>query len=372
MDLAVSYRPFAFDEVIGQEALVTTLKGSVASPSGTYGLFGPTGTGKTTLGRVFAAAINCLGTDDAGHACSRATPCLSCAAVMSGAKGHPDVIEVNGASLRGIEDARDIERTANYMPSGRSRFKVFIIDEFHQLTSNAQDCLLKILEEPPKTVVFILCTTNPEKLKPAILSRCQKLTTSLLSDENMTTLLRGAAVSVGFQAPAELVTAIVEASGGYSRHALKEMTSAVKRASLTGGVLDASTLASMVKSIQASSPVMRAYRYVYGLITKDGNMVFPQAASAESKTRFVEDVVEILRGLIHAAVGAEFLVNQNPHAKWIQTRANGNAAAHLLPHLPMFTKLFDEHVQALATLRTYSMPERDVLDGVAARSFLVR
>ena len=156
------WRPRDFDSVAGQDAVVRTLQNAVAQDkiSHAYLFCGPRGTGKTTTARILARAIN-------GAAPS--------AAALDGGGGDLgfDLVEIDAASNRGIDDIRELRERANYQP-GAARFKVYLIDEVHQLTGAAADALLKTLEEPPPHVVFILATTDPEALKPTILSRCQR------------------------------------------------------------------------------------------------------------------------------------------------------------------------------------------------------
>ncbi len=156
------WRPADFDSVAGQDAVIRTLQNAVAQDkiSHAYLFCGPRGTGKTTTARIMARAINGVAP--------------SAGALDGGSDGMGfDLIEIDAASNRGIDDIRELRERANYQP-GSSRFKVYLIDEVHQLTGAAADALLKTLEEPPPHVVFILATTDPEALKPTVLSRCQR------------------------------------------------------------------------------------------------------------------------------------------------------------------------------------------------------
>ena len=156
------WRPADFDSVAGQDAVIRTLQNAVAQDkiSHAYLFCGPRGTGKTTTARIMARAINGVAP--------------SAPALDGGSDGMGfDLIEIDAASNRGIDDIRELRERANYQP-GSSRFKVYLIDEVHQLTGAAADALLKTLEEPPPHVVFILAMTDPEALKPTVLSRCQR------------------------------------------------------------------------------------------------------------------------------------------------------------------------------------------------------
>lgn len=169
MVLYRKYRPKTFAEVIGQEHIVQTLTNAIVGNmiAHAYLFAGPWGSGKTTLARIFAKAINCEKRKDY-EPCNE---CLSCQEINQGRA--IDLIEIDAASNRGIEEIRQLKEGAKFAPT-RLKYKVFIIDEAHQLSKDAANALLKILEEPPKHVIFILATTEPQKMIPTIISRCQR------------------------------------------------------------------------------------------------------------------------------------------------------------------------------------------------------
>jgi DNA polymerase-3 subunit gamma/tau len=164
---ARKYRPQTFEEVVGQEDIVTILKNSIKQKkiSQAYLFTGPKGIGKTTLTRILAKAVNCKEIE---------VPCNKCRSCMEITNASSlDVIEIDGASNRGIEDIRRINETVNYSPS-LGNYKIYIIDEVHMLTKEAFNALLKTLEEPPPKVKFFFATTEPHKVLPTIISRCQR------------------------------------------------------------------------------------------------------------------------------------------------------------------------------------------------------
>ena len=164
-------RPEVFDEILGQESIVKILRHQVATDtvSHAYLFTGTRGTGKTTTARILAKAVNCEAPDISGRPCGK---CDTCRQIAEGT--FVDVIEIDAASNNGVDNIRELRESVNYPPAV-GRVKVYIIDEVHMLSTGAFNALLKTLEEPPENVIFILATTNPEKLPQTVLSRCMRL-----------------------------------------------------------------------------------------------------------------------------------------------------------------------------------------------------
>ena len=213
--MANRHRPRTWDDVCGQEGAIRRLQGMLKDMSlpNAIMLAGPSGTGKTTLARVLARYINCENLSSCGE-------CPSCKAMD--ARSHPDYEEVNCANARGIDEMRALLGQAKFLPMHNIR--VVVLDEFQQITPQAAQAALKMLEEPPESTLFIICTMEPEKVQPAVVGRCQLLQTTRVPAEDVATHLARISKAEGLEAlTKKAYLSIAEATGGQLRNALQTL-----------------------------------------------------------------------------------------------------------------------------------------------------
>ncbi len=348
--LARTYRPRRFADLIGQDHIGPTLKAAVESGrvGHAYLFCGPRGVGKTTSARVLAMALNCPG-QEAGEPCG---VCESCERIWSGGASL-DVVEIDAASHRGVEDARDLRRRAAYAPTSEDRYKVYILDEAHMLTRDAWNALLKILEEPPPRVIFAFATTEPQKIERGaapVMSRCQRFDFRRVSVGDITGRLETVLEHEGIQAEPGALRAIA------------------RRAE--GGVRDALSSLDQVLSFRGDAVELVDVRRMLGLVDEDRYLEFFDIAAQRDRARvfsFVQtllddghDPAEFLRGL-GDALRTLLVLRLDPEADSVELLPESRqrflaAAAAVVPAdlLRMLTALGD--FEASGALQRSSQP----------------
>ncbi|MDD5551694.1 MAG: DNA polymerase III subunit gamma/tau [Candidatus Pacebacteria bacterium] len=210
------YRPKSFSEIVGQEHIVKTITNAIKDEkvSHAYLFYGPRGCGKTTIARLIAKSVNCTGRKNNDF-----EPCNKCNSCLEVTQGNSiDLIEIDAASNRGIDEIRDLKEGINVVPI-KSKYKVYIIDEAHQLTKEASNALLKTLEEPPGYAIFVLCTTEYGKIIPTISSRCQRFEFKKLTLNEITEKLQMICKKEGTKCQREALELIARTSEGAIRDA---------------------------------------------------------------------------------------------------------------------------------------------------------
>src|SRR6267154_1811629 len=259
--IARKYRPQTFSEVVNQEHIKQTLRKAIEQKRLAHGYIfsGQRGTGKTTMARLLAKSLNCGGQRPAGSI----EPCLQCDSCKEIAGGSPvDVIEIDAASNRGIDDMRGLRENARYAPA-RDPYKFFIIDEAHQLTKEAWNALLKTLEEPPPHVIFVLCTTESHSIPQTIASRCQTFAFHNLGFDETVKQLEHICREEGIEATEEALSVITQAGEGSLRDSLSTLDQAIACCGLKLdgaavrqllGIVTTAALDSVIEAVETQTP----------------------------------------------------------------------------------------------------------------------
>ncbi len=304
--LARKYRPARFVDLVSQGHVATGLAGAIAKNRVAHGylLTGPRGTGKTTAARILAMALNCERRQPDGGEGEPCGECDSCRRIWSGA-ANLDVVEIDAASNRGVDDARELRERAMYAPSGPDRYKVYIVDEAHMLTREAWNALLKILEEPPPRVVFVFATTEPQKIAnttSAVLSRLQRFDFRHIGPAAIGGRLKEVAHAEGISVDDDALALIARVAKGAMRDALSildqvvvfgdgEVTAAGVREAL--GLIDDEMFAELLR-IVAQRESAEVFPFVSRLVELGADL-----------GEFVNGIGEVLRAIFLRLAGGE-------------------------------------------------------------------
>ena len=295
--IARKYRPQNFSELIGQEHVQKTLVNAIESQRLAHGYIfsGQRGTGKTTVARILARCLNCINGPTA-------TPCGVCSSCIEISAGNAvDVIEIDAASNRGINEMREIRENVRYRPA-RDRYKVFIIDEAHQITREAFNALLKTLEEPPEWVVFILCTTEAYEIPNTIASRCQHFTFRSVDFAELMERMRYIVQQEGIEADDEVLSVIAQAGEGSVRDSLSALDQAI---ACCGTKLDVNNIRALLGVFATDS--LRAVAEAVN--QQDGNrmleIVEDLERNGQSLQHFCRELARYWRNLLVAKISGK-------------------------------------------------------------------
>src|SRR5947209_7554387 len=297
--LARKYRPQKFSDVIGQEHVTRTLQNALQQGRTAHGYIfsGHRGIGKTTVARILAAALNCRSKDH--RSAEPCGVCDSCTEIRAG--NAVDVIEIDAATNRGIDEIRELREAARYRPA-RDRFKIYILDEAHQITDAAFNALLKTLEEPPDHIVFMLATTQPEDIPQRILSRCQQFIFRDVKFDDIVGQLRDLVAREKIEADDDALALLAEAGDGSMRDALSILDQAIASCS---GKLTADSVRSLVGAAPAHilEEVMQAV--AHGTSEEVLRQVDSLISAGHSPTHFARQMVRFLRNATVAKVAGK-------------------------------------------------------------------
>src|SRR4051812_5273781 len=292
--IARKYRPGTFSELISQEHVRTTLENAITQRRIAHGyiLSGQRGTGKTTVARIIARCLNCIN----GPTAQPCGVCSSCLEVTAG--NSVDVIEIDAASNRGINEMRELRDNVRYRPA-RDRYKVFIIDEAHQITNEAFNALLKTIEEPPPWAVFVLCTTEAHKIPATIASRCQHFSFRSVDFEDLTHRMAWICEQEGINADPEALAVIAAAGEGSVRDSLSALDQAI---ACCGAKLNATEVRALLGAFSLESLEKVSQALVAGDSRRMLEVVDELERNGHNLQHFARELARYFRNLLVARI----------------------------------------------------------------------
>jgi DNA polymerase III subunit gamma/tau len=306
-NLALKYRPTVLSDIAGQPHIVNAIQGMINSRKihQSILLHGPSGNGKTTLARIIARYVNCEELTEDNQPCGK---CRSCA---YNSKDHPDVTELNAASTRGIDEVRELIRISRMAPN--FNFRIFILDEIHNLTPQAKEAFLKPLEEPTSQTIWILCTTNPEKLTATIRGRCKDLEVKPLDNMTCAKLLYKIAKREEIEIDKTILLKIASLTGNQPRASIQALNTIIDAIKLNKEVTP-ENYASIIKDTVGLPPYQGATNYVKAIYGGNYKQAFEAVETVVDLIPFINLVLEY-----HYKI-TRFYITGVPSAEWFDRK----------------------------------------------------
>jgi len=373
------WRSQAFDEIVAQEHVTRTLRNALRDGrvAHAYLFTGPRGTGKTSMARLLAKAVNCIGETEE-------KPCNQCAICRSITDGSSlDLIEIDAASNRGIDEVRDLRDKVNFRPN-ECRYRVYILDEAHMLTTPAFNALLKTLEEPPAHAIFVLVTTEPQNIPMTIISRCQRFDFHRIGLPEIVAHLQRVAAAEGFQITADALEAVARQATGSMRDALSllDQLMAYRHEEIT-----LARVQEILGNASSEAVATLARAIVTGDVAQGLRLINDTLDSGVDPRQFNKELLEYLRGVLLAKIGGESalvnttketlaemrdLANRVPLARLVvairvYNQAGLDLKEAIHPRLPLEMALVEAAlpVESIAEVSQQGMGQEDMAESVA-------
>lgn len=376
--LSVRYRPTRFSEVLGQPAVVASIQGMISRKkiAPTCLISGPYSSGKTTLARLIALYANCVKPTDEGEPCGECSSCQLVLQLIRGFEGnYSDVTELNAALDRGIDRIRSLGQAATMAP--RYNYRIFILDEAHQITEAAFKGALKLLEEPPPRTKFILCTTDPQKVPKEIRSRCQHFKLDRLDSTDIAKKLYRVAKGEGLDSIPDkklkkLCLLMAQASDGHLRDAYNILENLLNYVEQGGKDLDPKTLERVIEESSSMAPYIIVRRYISALLEGSRSKTFIAIKAVDSPEFFLKSVLGTLHQIIYKWIDSKNLFDKDKYWLLKEIQVPGvQFGRGLIANSSDVEDLLSIYTEAYERVKTYTTESLSVLQIATLRALQI-